>query len=132
MQSDRPDRAIVSVISEAEAGEFQKPTIGRIVIYRSRTGNYDVPAIVTATTETLNPAGVEAGHVPALNGNMCVHLSVFTPGKPGLRQGAEDFQTESEHGRSENVAGTYQEWDIPMSSPDGEPQPGSWRWPERV
>jgi hypothetical protein len=116
-----------------------KPTIGRIVIYRSRTGDYDVPAIVTATTETLNPKGVELGHVPDLSSEEHVHLTVLTPGRPGLRRDAEDFKVESEHGRSENVAGCYQEWDIPQQvdvPPEAiavlEPAPGTWRWPERV
>lgn len=111
------------------------PTIGRIVIYRSRTGDYDVPAIVTATKDTLNPKGVEAGHVPPLTGYNAVHLTVFTPGQPGLRAGAEDFKVESEHGRSENIAGCYQEWDIPQAEEldvDETPAPGTWRWPERV
>lgn len=115
---------------------MDRPTLGRIVIYRSRTGDYDVPAIITATEETLNPKGVELGHVPPLSGNMYVHLTVFTPGKPGMRRGAEDFKVESPHGRGENVSGCYQEWDIPMADPnnsgDGAPQPGSWRWPVRV
>jgi hypothetical protein len=113
-----------------------RPTLGRIVIYRSRTGDYDVPAIINATEETLNAKGVELGHVPPLSGDMHVHLTVFTPGKPGMRRGAEDFKVESPHGRGENVSGCYQEWDIPMAdanySPDGQPQPGSWRWPVRV
>lgn len=114
-----------------------KPSIGRIVIYRSRTGDYDCPAIVTATTETLNPKGVELGHVPALSSDEHVHLTVFTAGKPGLRRDADDFKVESEHGRSENVAGCYQEWDIGPTCANCEeagekPIPGTWRWPERV
>lgn len=108
---------------------MQSPTIGRIVIYRSRTGDYDVPAIVTATQETLNPKGVEAGFVPALSSEDHVHLTVFTPGMPGMRRSAEDFKVESEHGVSENVAGCYQEWDIPFVA---EGSPGSWRWPVRA
>lgn len=121
-----------------------KPTIGRVVIYRSRTGDYDVPAIVTATTDTLNAKGVEAGHVPALSSEEHVHLMVLTPGKPGMRCDADDFKVESPHGRGENVAGTYQEWDIPPAAPDGtaadviarvqagDVEPGTWRWPSRV
>lgn len=110
-----------------------RPTIGRIVIYRSRTGTYDVPAIITATTETLNPKGVEAGHVPALSSEGHVHLTVFTSGQPGLRGDADDFLVESEHPVSENVAGCYQEWDIPFDAKrDAEVPPGTWRWPERV
>lgn len=106
-----------------------KPSIGRIVIYHSRTGDYDVPAIITATKATLNPKGVELGHVPDLSSNEHVHLTVFTPGKPGMRRDAEDFLVESEYGRSENVAGCYQEWDIPFVETGGIATPGSWRWP---
>lgn len=106
-----------------------RPSIGRIVIYRSRTGDYDVPAMITATKDTLNPKGVELGHVPDLSSEAHVHLTVFTPGKPGLRRGADDFLVESEHGRSENVAGCYQEWDIPFVDSGGVLVPGSWRWP---
>lgn len=108
------------------------PTIGRIVIYRSRTGTYSVPAIVSATVDTLNPDGVAAGHVPDLEDPMQVHLTVFTPGKPGMRGGAGDFKVESPHGRSENVAGCYQEWSIPFDDSDEQEQaPGTWRWPVR-
>lgn len=109
------------------------PTIGRIVIYRSRTGSYSVPAIINATVDTLNPDGVAAGHVPPLEHPTDVHLTVFTPGKPGMRGGAGDFLVESEHGRSENVAGCYQEWSIPFDASDEPEQaPGTWRWPQRV
>lgn len=101
-------------------------TLGQTVIYRSRTGDYDVPAIVTATEETLNPKGVELGHVPPLSGRNHVHLTVFTPGKPGARREAADFKVESEHGRGENVSGCYQEWDIPYAG-YFEPMPGTWR-----
>lgn len=122
-----------------------QPTIGRIVTYRSRTGNYDVPAIVTATTATLVEIGVEMWResngekgVPPLSSPEHVHLQVFTPGIPGLRAGAQDFKAESEHGRSENVNGSYQEWDIApdpgrtATDPTSEPTPGTWRWPDRV
>lgn len=113
------------------------PQLGTIVIYRSRTGDYDVPAIVTANTESLDAKGVEAGHIPALSSYDRVHLTVFTAGKPGLRSGATDFKVESEHPRSENVAGCYQEWDIPRHDvgnwspatgvPGADPAPGTWR-----
>lgn len=118
----------------------QPPTIGRIVIYRSRTGDYDVPAIITATVDTLNAKNVEAGHIPTLTDADHVHLTCFTAGFPGKRGDAEDFKVKSEHPISENVAGCYQEWDIPLDStvpelPDGNPDsiaPGTWRWPTRV
>lgn len=116
--------------------EASRPTLGRVVIYRSRTGNYDVPAIVTGTEDTLAEAGVRAykesegqAGVPPLTSPTHVHLTVLTPGLPGLRAGADDFKVESEFPRSENVAGTYQEWDIPHD-PVG--SAGTWRWPERV
>lgn len=142
-----------------------RPSVGRIVLYRSRTGSYTVPAVITAVAESLNPAGVEAGHVPALTGDGHVHLTVFAPGRPGMRGGAGDFVSESaaavryrealarglsdaearEEGwpRSENVAGCYQEWDIPpalrnesnsaCAAPVADDfPPGSWAWPERV
>jgi hypothetical protein len=118
-----------------------RPSLGRIVIYRSRTGDYDVPAIITATVDTLNRKGVEAGYIPDLTDPERVHLTVFTAGVPGLRGSAVergDFKVVSEHPVSENVAGTYQEWDIPLAGSfaaptDGdEPMPGTWRWPERV
>lgn len=106
--------------------------IGRIVLYRSRTGDYDVPAIVTATVNTLNPKGVELGHIPALSSPDHVHLTCFTAGKPGMRRGADDFKVESPHPTSENVAGTYQEWDIPWSPEGTDVEPGTWRWPIRI
>jgi hypothetical protein len=111
-----------------------KPTICRIVVYRSRTGDYSVPAMVNCTTETLSPKGVEAGHVPALSSDEHVHLTVFTPGKPGMRRGADNFVAPSEHPISENVAGCYQEWDIPFDSntPDQEQEAGTWRWPDHM
>lgn len=116
------------------------PSLGRIVLYRSRTGDYDVPAIVTATVATLNPKGVELGHIPRLSGDEHVHLTCFTAGKPGKRRGAEDFLVESAEPRSENVSGCYQEWDIPHAEAPELPYdsgargiaPGTWRWPERV
>lgn len=107
-----------------------RPSIGRIVTYRSKTGAYDVPAIITATTDTLDPKGVELGHVPMLSSGVNVHLTVFTPGKPGTARHGEPNPAQT--------SGTYQEWDIPlagsfMSPLEGdEPAPGTWRWPERV
>lgn len=105
------------------------PAIGRIVTYRSRTGDYSVPAIIAATQATLHIPNVEAGHIPTLSSARHVHLVCFTPGTPGKRGNAEDFKVRSEHPISENLAGTYQEWDIPEHVGDGEQEPGSWRWP---
>lgn len=130
----------------------QQPTIGRIVIYRSRTGDYDVPAIVSATRETLLPEGVERGHVPPISAPDNVHLTVFTPGAAGKRREATDLvpsAAEELEGfeRSENTSGCYQEWDVPYNGTDAPRAadaglasqagaevvpaitPGSWRWP---
>jgi hypothetical protein len=103
-------------------------TIGRIVIYRSRTGNYDVPAIVTATISTLYPPNVEKGFIEDLDDDMHVHLSCFTPGQPGRRHDAPDFKRE-DGVIAENTGGIYQEWNVAY---DPEGAPGSWRWPERA
>ena len=82
-----------------------KPTTGRIVRYRGKIGLYAMrAAIVTADVTTLDPRGIEAGHVPALDSDEHVHLWVFTPGEKG---GFAEF----------NVA-----------PGDG---PGQWSWPPR-
>lgn len=110
-------------------------TIGRIVHYRSRTGKYTVPAIVTATVDTLYMPGVEGGHISDLGGINNVHLTVFTPGYPGKRANAKDFETVQKNDTplSENVAGCYQEWDVPHGELDAEGNlpAGTWAFPQR-
>lgn len=103
--------------------------LGRVVHYRSRTGNYTLAALVTATGETLHRPGVDAGFVADLTNLEHVHLQVFSPGRPGKRADADDFLVESPHGRAENVNGSYPEYDVPFD-PDG--GPGTWSWPPRV
>lgn len=112
------------------------PTIGRIVIYRSRTGNYDLPAIVNCTKASAYQGGIDAGFLPPLSSKDHVHLTVFSPGRPGQRvTGAElkdvegQFLTKSAYPVSENVSGCYQEWDIPYDADGG---PGTWSWPTRA
>lgn len=86
----------------------QKPSLGRIVHYRSKTGNYTLAAIVTATHESQWAPGVDRGDVPALDpelGEVCLH--VFTPG-------AQE---------------SYQELAVPYDADGG---PRSWKWPDRV
>ena len=116
--------------------------IGRIVWYRSRTGNYSCPAMITATVETLYQPNVDAGYIAALSSPEHVHLTVMTPGKPGKRATPEDFEVVSEHPIQDNVGGLYQEFDIPfwplevsaigISSPDSPQAPGTWTWPVRL
>lgn len=121
---------------------MDKPSIGRIVHYVSRTGKYECPAIVTATKDSLNPEGLAGGFIPDIQGatsedeQMRVHLTVFTAGKPGKRANADGFVTKPSEPISENVAGCYQEWNIPYSEagvndPDSK-EAGTWHWPERV
>ncbi|HEU5043070.1 MAG TPA: hypothetical protein VFT75_02925 [Nocardioidaceae bacterium] len=93
--------------------------LGEQVHYVSRTGAYEVPAIVTATELTLNRDNVAAGYIPDLQTGH-VHLTVFSPGPGGRRADATDFVTESPHGRNENQGGTYTEWDI-RDDPHGGP-----------
>lgn len=115
-----------------------KPTICRMVEYRSRTGNYSVPAVINCCVDSIYQPGVEHGFVPPLSGNDHVHLTVFSPGRPGMRMDtgndnpqdfAENFVVKSKYPVSENVSGCYQEWDIPF---DMGRSPGTWCWPERV
>lgn len=127
-----------------ETAATPAPTLARSVLYRSRTGSYTVPAVVTCTTRSLNPAGVESGNLPPLSSDRHVHLTVLTPGKPGKRATADDFVVTSQEPISENVAGCYQEWDVPeWTAPDEQLQlwesgdysqqaPGTWAWPPRV
>lgn len=113
--------------------KIQKPSVGLIVVYRSRTGDYDVPAVVSATVDTLFAPAVDAGVMPGLTSPSVVHLTVFTPGPQGKRHRAENLSdADYEHkgfGRSENQGGTYQEWQVPFDADGG---PGTWRYPDRV
>lgn len=84
-----------------------RPTVGRIVHYRSRTGNYTLPAVVTCTSESLYDPGVARGDLPPLTNELSIHLHVMTPG--------------------EKVS--YQEHDVQFDEDEG---PGTWRWPPRV
>lgn len=109
-----------------------RPSIGRIVTYRSKTGAYDVPAIINCTIDSISEEGVRLGHVQPLTSDNHVHLTVFTPGKPGTAREGNDVNPAQ-------TSGTYQEWDVPLcgsssdSAYDGdEPAPGTWRWPDRV
>lgn len=55
--------------------------LGATVIYRSKTGDYSLAAIVTATRASINALGVERGFVPAITEPDRVHLAVMTPGR---------------------------------------------------
>lgn len=87
------------------------PTIDRIVIYRSKRNPYDLPAIVTATVDSLWPDGVASGQVPPLSSPTHVHLHVLSPG----------------------AESSYREHDVPFDEArDAHVPPGTWRWPART
>ena len=87
-----------------------KPSLGRIVHYRGNQGYQAMrAAIVTGTVDSLDPRGVEGGHVPALDSDDHVHLWVFTPGE----------------------SGGFAEFNVPRGEA-GDLAPGAWCWPPRV
>ncbi|MEU7590669.1 hypothetical protein AB0A95_30810 [Micromonospora sp. NPDC049230] len=97
---------------------MQQPTLGRIVHYRGKQGRLAPrAAIVTGTIDSLDPSGIEAGDVPALDSPEHVHLWVFTPGTSG---GFAEFNVPPGDGsdHTDSTVGT-----IP---------PGTWCWPPRV
>jgi hypothetical protein len=107
------------------------PTIGRIVVYRSKTGKYVVPAVIAATVDTLYRPAVEEGHVAELTDESHVHLVVFTPGFAGHRNSTTTPEQAAKlTALSTPAGGTYQEFDIAYDE-TGE-TPGTWSWPRRV
>jgi hypothetical protein len=99
-----------------------KPTIGRIVIYRTDGRNgliYDLPAIITVTKDT-HPGDYPDGRLnplPVPESEDHVHLTVFTPGGFGtsILPSGPEWQTE--------VAGT--KIDIPVANPSSDLFPDS-------
>lgn len=120
-----------------------KPSLGRIVLYRSRTGNYTCPAMITAVTESLYLPNVEAGFIEPLSSELHVHLDVSTPGKPNVRRDAPDFIAREDKVVYPNIGGHYQEFDVEFWDPSTAKwegtawkltdQPaGTWTWPPRA
>lgn len=90
---------------------MQKPSLGQIVHYRGNQGLFAPRcAIVTGTQDSIDPRGIEAGEVPALDSDQHVHLWVFTPG----------------------AKGGFAEFNVPPALEGAEPAPGTWYWPPRV
>lgn len=91
--------------------EPEAPGLGRILHYRGKLGLQTMrAAIVTATVETLDPAGVEAGEVDPITDPTHVHLWVYSPSK-------------------NNPQGGFQEFDVPCGGDGVDIPPGTWRWP---
>jgi hypothetical protein len=111
-----------------------KPTLGRIVIYRSQAG-VDYAAVISGTLE--QPAGMpEESFSTPTN----VHLAVFDPAgivnrtevkESKAGKADEQFTTKVRRGvvGAENVP-----FGGPATPEAGDEGPGwhSWRWPERV
>lgn len=89
------------------------PTPGRDVLYKSKTGNYVLPAKVVVTLDNLFSEGVKKGDIPGLDTPVHVHLKVFSPGEDYVE---ENCPHSSEH---------------PDYDARANPFPaGSWCWPE--
>lgn len=91
---------------------MSRPKLGDDVYYRGKHGYQAMRAAkVTATVNSLDPRGVEADQVPALDSPEHVHLWVFTPGD----------------------SGGFAEYNVPCGegavSEAEEIPPGSWCWP---
>lgn len=109
-----------------------KPTIGRIVIYRTDGRNgmkYDLPAIITCTKGS-HPGNYPDGHdnpLPVPSSDTHVHLTVFTPGGFGTTVDTDGVPDQSAAFKGANNmtpgSGTYVEWDVPYSLI---PDPRSW------
>ena len=83
---------------------IRPPTLGDRVHYRGKHGlQVWRAAVVTATHESIHPAGVEQGDVPVLDSDRHVHLNVHTPNPDQP---------------------IFVEFNVPPG--DG---PGEWRWP---
>jgi hypothetical protein len=121
-----------------------KPTLGRIVIYRTDGRNglaYDLPAIITCTEESHPgdyPTGETNPLVPPVRDE--VHLTVFTPGgfgttlnfdNPGKKKPPKDKDFKGAEGMRPG-SGTYVELSVPYAEDPLNPPHRSWRWPERV
>jgi hypothetical protein len=100
------------------------PKLGQFVNYRSRTGRFTVPAVVSAISSSLDPQGVQlwrdsggqAG-VPPLSSSTNVHLVVFTPEIPRMGTSTADFVGARANAPvGGNVSGCFQEWDVPYDS----------------
>ena len=89
---------------------MQQPSVGRVVIYRTKRG-VDSPAIITAVHGSAHEPPLQ---IPPAEGH--VHLEIFWP-----RGTPPDYI---------NDGGVPEDTDGVM--PGGEHKGGHWRWPERV
>ena len=95
--------------------DVDAPTIGRIVLYRSKANPYEVPAIVVAAADSIWQPAVEAGTIQALTSDLHVHLQVFSPG-PGYGYGELNVP---HHTLVDHRAGTWR-WPLGDDAPMGD------------
>lgn len=141
---DRLTEAVADRLARADTNSDRPPhLLGHTVWFRSRTGRWTAPAIITATHGSLYQPNVDAGHLPPLGDeDDRVHLTVLTPG----RQGHVSDETRDTHPElvaddrpNKPAGGSFQEWDIPLWTPGPDvdlavfeyvDQPaGTWMWP---
>lgn len=91
------------------------PTPGRDVLYKSKTGNYVLPAKVSVTLDNLFRPGVESGDLADLDSPLHLHLKVFNPGPEYVEFNVPHAKQHPDYDEDLNA------W-----------PPGSWRWPEMV
>jgi hypothetical protein len=111
-----------------------QPTIGRIVLYRSKVGDgIDSPAIVLRTQDTTNLDvierwGPEPGVVEGAGETGREHETV---GRPAALVPVLSSPTHVDllvHGLGKD----YREYNVPLDATrDAEVPPGTWRWPPR-
>lgn len=123
--------------------EIQKPTIGRVVLYRTDGRNdlsYDLPAIITCTSET-HPGDYPDGRknpLPVPESPSTVHLTIFTPGGFGTRTNKSSWaaiHTSDEDFPDAEImttgSGSYVEWNVPYYVPyETDRAKRTWRYPE--
>lgn len=91
------------------------PTPGRDVYYKSKTGNYVLPAKVVVTQDNLFHEGVLKGDIPSLDSPVHVHLRVSSPGEDYVEENCPHAALHPDYHPSDN----------PFPA-------GSWSWPELV
>lgn len=126
--ADAEFRAIYEEVHMASDEGVPRPTIGRIVVFRSEKTNedegfgepgerprvaFEAAAIVTAVQASVWGHAVAAGHERDVTDDMHVHLVVFSPGDATF---------------GGDAGGTWQEFNVPY---DDVKNPRTWAWPTR-
>lgn len=121
--------------------DMPRPSMGRIVWYRSRTGDYACAALITATKDgPVCQRNIDEGYMVGFTSATHVHLDVRSPGIPG-KQRTSDFTEgfKDQTGiKMPASSGGYAEFDVPFWHPGkdkwefDEQPPRTWTWPPRI